>query len=146
MTKQELSQLDADIQQEYIEDGIERMQKITEELKDTIDLPYPENLIKYAFGKRSVILQPTETFWNDYVEQRISSLSPDSAVEMRSTLDIIFKQRGSIEELVEVVDLIPYSAAYLPCGLARILRNWSSRRHLRDYIEIIPNKEDTLDD
>ena len=140
MTFKELSELDEDVQQEYIEDGIERTKWAMEELKDIIDLPYPENFIKYTYGKRSVILQPTESFWDEFIEKVLSRLSPESAMRMRKTLEIIFKQRGSIEALSQEVDLIPYSAANLPHHYAAILRfNRNEQRHLSKYIQIIPD-------
>lgn len=144
MTYKELSKLDADVQEEYIEEGIRRTQSTMAHLKDTIDLPYPENLIKFTFGKRTKILQPTETFWDEFVERRISQFSTDNAAQLRKTVEIIFQQRGTIEMLSEAVDLIAYSAANLPLRLARILRDPRQQLYLsrNGYIERIADSKE----
>ncbi len=144
MTIEEFNALDQDVRQEYVEDNIQNLAWLNEDFDGIIDLPYPHNLIKFIFGKKTEILQPVEKAWDEYVEQRLAKMSEENAALKRDIIDIIFKQHGSAEALAEKYGVIPLTACGMIWKAARILApmHTSQRNFLFNYIKPVYDEED----
>lgn len=130
MTKQEFEELDQEYKEMWIEMGkvsIEHWENEYKQAQEIIKLPYPENVIRFAYGPQSVLKEGYEVAFAG-IENR---LRPGLAEPLR----VIFKEHSTLNEAADKLGIMNFSVPGAAMRVARCLRQHRTYARLREFVE-----------
>ncbi|MGN0813260.1 MAG: hypothetical protein ACI4MQ_07120 [Candidatus Coproplasma sp.] len=134
MTKQEFEELDQDHKEMWIEMGKETIERWVKK-QEIINLPYPENIIRFAYGSQSVLKEGYEAAFAE-IEKTLS-------IKMIEPLCVIFKEHSTLNEAADKLGIMNFSVLGAAMRVARCLRNWGRVRKIREFVEFHWDESET---